>query len=171
MKHFKIDIADLPRGEREYEFNFDADFFSDYDQSLIDKGAGVLRVTLNKLETFIECTVRIEGQVELICDRSLDTFDYPIAIHRELVIKFSEDEVSEDDDIIFISWNTPSLDLSQLVYELISVEIPMKKLHPRYEDEQSEDELIYTSGEVDEEQQPIDPRWSKLKEIKEDKKK
>jgi len=61
-----------------------------------------------------------------------------------------------------------------LMYEFIGVEIPIKKLHPRFQEEENEDDetngkLIYTSstdttsGEDDDQ---IDPRWEQLKKLK-----
>jgi len=53
------------------------------------------------------------------------------------------------------------------------LEIPMKKLHPRYEndDENEGDELIYSSlnsGRQNDSiaEKEIDPRWKRLEEIK-----
>jgi uncharacterized metal-binding protein YceD (DUF177 family) len=168
LKKYKIDIADLNAGEREYEFTFDDDFFQNFEYSIVQKGNGIIKVLLNKTETFIELSIHITGQVELVCDRSLDVFDFPINIQKEMVVKFSDDTDVEDDDVIFISWNAPSLNLAQHFYELLAVEIPMKKLHPRFDQGMIDDELVYSSdGEITKKEDEVaDPRWNKLKELK-----
>ena len=45
---------------------------------------------------------------------------------------------------------------------------PMKKLHPRYKEVDDNDELVYSSEGIQNE--PADPRWSKLNELKKDNK-
>jgi uncharacterized metal-binding protein YceD (DUF177 family) len=93
-----------------------------------------------------------------------------------LVLKYGEEiDSREEDEIIFMPWNTHSINIAQFVYEFISVAIPLKKLHPRYnnEDLSIEDHLIYSSGkQSDSNKNPgikedeIDPRWQRLKELK-----
>ncbi|HRX00449.1 MAG TPA: YceD family protein, partial [Cyclobacteriaceae bacterium] len=59
--------------------------------------------------------------------------------------------------------------LGQLVYEFIGLAIPMKKLHPRFqeEDETEEGKMVYSSS-TDEEQkeEEVNPMWDKLKKLK-----
>lgn len=169
LKKYKIDIADLSIGEREYKFDFSDDFFSNFEHSIITNGNGEIKAVLNKNETFIELSLHILGKIILICDRSLNQFDFPININRKLIIKFGEEpENNDEDDIMFINWNTPSINIAHILYEFISMEIPMKKLHPRYKEVDDNDELIYSSEGIQNE--PADPRWSKLNELKKDNK-
>jgi uncharacterized metal-binding protein YceD (DUF177 family) len=46
------------------------------------------------------------------------------------------------------------------------VAMPMKKLHPRYKNESSEDQIIFSSTEDQEEMLDVDPRWNELKKLK-----
>jgi uncharacterized metal-binding protein YceD (DUF177 family) len=55
------------------------------------------------------------------------------------------------------------------MYEFIALEIPMKKLHPRFQnetDDEAEGKVIYSSGTEASEDEPIDPRWEVLKKLK-----
>jgi uncharacterized metal-binding protein YceD (DUF177 family) len=64
-----------------------------------------------------------------------------------------------------------SLELGQYLYEFIALDMPMKKLHPKFrdtDDGDTEGRMIYTSG-PDKDQgkdDVIDPRWEKLKKLK-----
>ena len=175
LEKYKIDILNLSIGEHEYVFDFDNDFFRGYENSIIQKGSGEVKINLNKTETFIELGLNIVGNIELTCDRSLEMFDYPLDCNEKLLFKFGEEpDNREEDEIVFLHWNTQSINIGQYIYEFISVAVPMKKLHPRYKksEEMSEDELIYTSenqirADTNEE---IDPRWQKLKELRKEKK-
>jgi uncharacterized metal-binding protein YceD (DUF177 family) len=72
--------------------------------------------------------------------------------------------------------DTDSLELGQYIYEFIALEIPMKRLHPRYagepEDDDAEGRIIYSSGDPstendsDTNNEDIDPRWEQLKKLK-----
>jgi uncharacterized protein len=62
------------------------------------------------------------------------------------------------------------LDMGQYLYELIAVNVPMKRLHPKFEKddlEESEIQLVYSSPTTEtDNQEEIDPRWEKLKKLK-----
>ena len=114
---------------------------------------------------------QIDASVELICDRSLDNFDYPVKVDEKVIIKFGEDNYALSEDVIVIKQDTSSINVAEFVYEFITLAVPLKKLHPRYEDEFEEDdepEMIYTSQEDEEEDnsQEPDPRWEALKKLK-----
>jgi len=54
------------------------------------------------------------------------------------------------------------------MYEFISLEIPIKKLHPKFRDEEDdngEGKIVYKSESKDDDSD-IDPRWEKLKKLK-----
>ena len=64
----------------------------------------------------------------------------------------------------------------QDVLEFLSLEVPMKKLHPRFSNEEknSEEEILIYSSPTEsdnKEEDVIDPRWQKLKNLEDDNKK
>jgi uncharacterized metal-binding protein YceD (DUF177 family) len=71
-----------------------------------------------------------------------------------------------------IQRETAVLELGQYIYEFITLMVPMKKLHPRFqhevEDENSEGKIVYTSEDPDKtnKEDEIDPRWNILKKLK-----
>lgn len=175
MEQYKIGILNLSIGEHRYVFDFDSDFFSGFENSIIQNGSGEVIIDLTKTETFIELGIKIIGNIELTCDRSLDLFDFPLDLNEKLLFKFGDEpDNREEDEIVFIHWNSQSINVSQYVYEFISVAAPMKKLHPRYKKSEvlSGDELIYSSRDQNRTNAPeeIDPRWQKLKELRKENK-
>jgi uncharacterized protein len=166
---FNIDIFKLNEGSHNYEFKFEEDFFAEFEDSIIEIGRGDVRTILEKNESFMKLAVTIEGEVELECDRSLDKFMYHFKTERRFIFKYGEEEQELDDEIIIITRNKQRLNIAQYIYECIGLEVPMKKLHPRFGKEENEnDELIYSSETDQEEEKPeiIDPRWDKLKNLK-----
>lgn len=167
---FRVNIIGL--GQKPYRFNFtigDA-FFKHYGTALLDKGRFIAEVDLDKHETLIEAKFHIHGEAHLICDRSLEPFDLPMDITKTILFKYGQEEKELSDEIVLITWEQVSLDLGQYIYELINVNLPMKRLHPKFKDDtndENEIKLVYSSPVDDTiEEEPIDPRWEVLKKLK-----
>jgi uncharacterized metal-binding protein YceD (DUF177 family) len=48
----------------------------------------------------------------------------------------------------------------------VNLDIPMKKLHPRYHDTAEDSTLFYSAGDSNDNETDSDPRWNELKKIK-----
>jgi uncharacterized protein len=195
LNTFKIDIFRLENKQYLHEFEGDYNFFAEIEQDLIEKGHFKATVTLDKSEVMIQLLYHIVGSVELTCDRSLDTFDFPVDITQRLILKFSDHTEEITDELILIDRNTQYINVAQDIYEFIGLHIPMKKLHPRFvieeqylnEDDEDfegdeeliwedEGEIVYSTATTDEgeeedeekikgEEPEIDPRWAILKKL------
>jgi len=166
--NYTIDIFSLSNGLHEFHFDFGNQLFSNYEESIVNEGEGTVKVVLNRSETMIETEFEIAGKVLLTCDRSLKDFWMPIDVQKRIVFKFGEDWKELSDDLITVPRNIQRIDLSQYVYEYISLVVPMKKIHPAFEDKSSaEGEFVYTSkSPAHNANGQTDPRWNELKKIK-----
>lgn len=179
LNAFNIDIFKLSVGKHDYHFDVDSKFFAQFDYSLVDKGSLSIDAVLDKSETFFEIYFDIQGTIELTCDRSLEKFDYPVSIREKIIYKYGDFEKEIDDNLVMILHDTQRINIAQYIYELIMVTVPMKKLHPKFVEEEAgeEDEyeiLVYSDqeeetpeqeSETSEEEEPIDPRWNALKDL------
>lgn len=168
-RFYNIDIFSLSNQSHEYNFEFDDAFFGDFEDSLIEKGSGTVHLVLNKSETMINLDIEINGKIELTCDRSLDKFYFPIQTKDNLILKYGEDWEELSEQIVIIPRDSERINVAQFIYEFMTIAVPMKKLHPRFENEDlsGDPEMIYSSTEDKEKEGgEIDPRWSKLKELK-----
>ena len=166
-RDFSVSILGLSKEVHPFEFQLGEDFFKKYGQEVVTDGKFTARVTLDKKETFIEADFKIEGNALLNCDRSLDEFEYPISISKQVVFKYGDEPKEVSDEIIIITHDQQKLDVGQLMYEFIALEIPIKKLHPRFQQEpedETEGKIIYSSAT--EGKGEIDPRWEMLKKLK-----
>jgi uncharacterized protein len=168
---FEINIIGLSNKVHTFDFELDAGFFEQYGKEILEGGLFQARVLLNKHETFIEASFEIKGTARLLCDRSLEPFDQPVSLVKKVVFKYGETASEESDEIIIIPRDQTSLELGQLMYEFICLEIPIKRLHPRFAEESDDDEtegsVVYRSDAEDEsESESIDPRWSQLLKLK-----
>jgi uncharacterized protein len=173
VRAFSVNIIGLSNKVHQFHYEFGDEFFDQYGTGLISKGTFEADVELDKHETFIEATFKVKGKGKLICDRSLDPFDHPISFQKKIVFKYGDADEELSDEIIMIHRDTVTLELGQYLYEFIGLEVPMKKLHPRYQnevdDENAEGKVVYSSGEQSHDpdsDEDIDPRWEKLKKLK-----
>lgn len=171
MERYRIHILGLSINIHHFTFEVGDEFFKKYDTGLLSEGTFTVNVTLDKRETFLEADFSIKGSAKLICDRSLDPFDYPVDIKPKIIFKYGDEDKEISEDVVMIHYGTETLELGQYIYEFIALAIPMKKLHPRFQneiDEESNEEgtIVYSSEkEVKKDDQEIDPRWEKLKKL------
>lgn len=169
-RNFKIDIFGLKIGTHDFDFDFDQKLFDNIEDRLIDSGHGTCKVTLIKKETMIELLFQISGSLDLICDRSMENFDYPVALSEKLILKYGDEFDDSRDDFWVIPSTQQRINVEQILYEFLSLAVPMKKLHPKFQDEDEEGlEFVYSSEDEiveEEEEKKTDPRWDALKNIK-----
>ncbi|TRX61779.1 DUF177 domain-containing protein [Fulvivirga sp. M361] len=167
LQSFDIDIFRLSNKEHNYQFDIGNSFFAAHEGSVIEEGNGKVNMVLAKNDNFIKATFDMALSVKLTCDRSLDPFDFEIRDQEEMIFKFGEEEKELDDNIVIIERDRQRIHFAQYIYEFIGVAIPMKRLHPRFKDENEDDELIYSSqNDQDGKAEDIDPRWKMLKGLK-----
>ncbi len=177
LKQYEIPILKLENKRHEYEFAGDDAFFGAMEQELIEHGRFRATLILDKTETMLHLTFRIRGSYTLVCDRSLDPFEEPFDTTQKLILKYGDQPQEVSDEIEIIRWDTPVVNVARYLFEFISLTVPMKKLHPRFrqeeegeEEAETEGKLVYSSkGEPDEEadEKPaVDPRWEALNQLK-----
>jgi uncharacterized protein len=167
LKEFLINIASLRNETYEFQFHIDKTFFENFGKELVEDGNLDVRLTLTKHESFLETSFKIAGSVRLICDRSLDEFDYPLDLSNPVIFKFAEEAEEISEEVIHLRRDADVLNAGQYIYDMIGSALPLKRLHPRFKEEDEENEegkIIYSSSTQKEE--TIDPRWEKLKKLK-----
>jgi uncharacterized protein len=171
LKFTEIKISGLKDGKHSYHFTLDNRFLDLFSRNLFDQPDLEVEVDLFLTDTMIKADVQVSGSVELICDRSLDPFRQPVAEKVQHFFKFGEEETELSDELEVILKERVSIDLDQLVYDIVALSIPAKHLHPRFqEQEEGEEEgtLVYSSEKTEESSEaesPVDPRWEKLKNL------
>jgi len=169
IKEFDIEIFSLNFGSHSYEFSIDDSFWSHFDHGLISKGQAHTALALEKSETLIKMDLEIEGTLQLVCDRSLEDYDHPFKTAKTLLFKFGVEEGELGEDIYVINPNTSVINISQHLYEFIALEVPLKKLHPKFRatNDPDQDEIVYRDDEGKEQiPDSYDPRWESLKKLK-----
>ena len=107
-------LDSLEIGEHLFDFQLDNSYFSTIENSELLGGAVDVKVRLILHENDFAVDVDVMGQVQVTCDRCLDSMDVDVDIYEE------EIELEED---------TQQLDLAWLAYELIIVNLPLVHSH------------------------------------------
>jgi len=169
LESYKIDLKGVKDETTRLDFDLNDDFFGALDGSQLEHGALHVSVSIRKMAGFFELLFHTEGSVVVTCDRCLDDMDQPIETDNKLMVKLG-DTYSEDDDTVTIDENEGMLDLSWFIYEFIMLAIPIKHVHaPGKCNSAMTQKLEELSGAVrsgEEEEEAIDPRWEKLKNLK-----
>jgi uncharacterized metal-binding protein YceD (DUF177 family) len=173
---YRINIIGLSNKVHHFHYELGQAFFKEYGTDLVSAGEFGVDVSLDKRETFLEGNFTIRGAARLVCDRSLEPFDYPIDTIRKIVFKYGDREEEVTDEIMIIPRDTAWIELGQYMYEFIALAIPLKKLHPRFQEaadpDDAEGRIVYSSGGGedpdgdDPDSGETDPRWSALKKLK-----
>ncbi len=153
LRAFEIDIVSLKNGkDYPFELNVGNDFFAYFATDLVQKGACVAKVTINRGTSMLTATFHLSGTVELVCDRSLEPFDHPIEHEHVMYFKLGDQDGDDSDDVVVISRATQAINVGKYIFEFIGLEIPFRKIHPRFvqadeaQADDAEGELVYSSG-------------------------
>ncbi len=127
---YNIAFKGLSQGKHTFEYEIDGKFFTEFGGGVVDEGNVNVRVTLEKQSALMILWFDLEGTVNVQCDRCLEMYDQPIKGSERIFVKFGDKEYVEGDDVIWVSNNDYQLNVAQLIYEFISLAIPIKRIHP-----------------------------------------
>ncbi|MBC7388513.1 MAG: DUF177 domain-containing protein [Opitutaceae bacterium] len=166
-----IEIFQLKAGIHHYDFEIKDSFFQLMGTTLIEKGNLRAEVILDKNTDFFKLNFLIKGHVNLTCDRSLEEFEQYIDLNKSLIIRYGDKTEEVSDDLETITSDTLTIDLGKYIYEYIGLEIPYKKLHPKFREQVSlsdQDPLVYQTETYRKSdlEDDIDPRWKALLKLK-----
>lgn len=162
---FEVFLKDITTDPKQYSFVLTDGFFAKKENSEIQGGnVEVLVVAQKKAEAF-EFYFEIDGFVQVVCDRCLETMDLPVSASDSIIVKQGE---QTDEDVVFISPIDETFDLEWVLYETVVLQIPIQHFHKEGEcDEEMMKKLNACSATkfTEEENKTTDPRWEKLKDI------
>ena len=166
-KH-KIEFAGLKVGKHQFNFELNKEFFENFsffDFNNIDLSVDV---DLTKKSTLLELNFHLKGSVNVNCDMTNEPFDMPFNKEDFLVVKFGQEYNDEDNEILVLPYGEHKVILDQYLYELVILSLPRKRVHPGVEDGTLESEIIKILDELKPSGLALesDPRWEKLKKIK-----
>lgn len=167
MSKLEFNIVEIPEGESRRTVGLSSE---DLDLSPYDFKGAEIDLCFYRTLHFIRVNFHVDADVELVCDRSLATYIQPVASDYEVLFKVDVQEETENEDgaVRRFNFSSNTLSVEEEVRDTVMLNIPIKKLHPKFIDEEGNPEEFETRkyGDIQEESEQIDPRWEKLKQLK-----
>lgn len=168
MDDYVIPFKGLAEEIHQFHYEIDGSFFEELAFTELHHGFVIVDLVLNKQERMMTLHFSIKGDVEVSCDRCLESFRMPLEGERELYLKFGDEYKEEDEDVIVLPLDAYQIDIRPFLYEYIMLMLPIKRVHPEEEDDTSgcNPEMLQLLNQ----HQAVgytDARWDALKEIKE----
>ncbi|MDR2084786.1 MAG: DUF177 domain-containing protein [Bacteroidales bacterium] len=162
-----IRFNDLDIGSHSFDFEIDKEFFEKFDYYDFINCNLKIKIDLIKDVGILTLIMNIKGSVEVECDRCLDSLTIPIDSNETLFIKEGENNNdSDNDNIIHISKDDIEINLSNHIFDIIVLSLPMKKIHPSNENGESTCNATQLAYLTSNNEEKIDPRWEALNKLK-----
>lgn len=169
MKHereFTLPLAGLSLGLKQYGFELGADFYASETYDDIISGKLDVQLELDKRENMIQLHFKLEGWLEVICDRCGDNYQQAVKGSQSLILKYGDHYEEESDEIFIIPADLHEFDIRQLLYEYSVLTLPFRKIHPNKTDGSSGcNQEVLNRLEQLKPHENIDPRWEALRKL------
>ena len=172
LTDFIIPIVGLKLGDHLYQFKVDGTFFKEFENTELDEGKLQIDLTLIKRSNLMELTFSVKGIVETLCDRCGGDLELPLEHQEMRIIKFSQEDFNNTDDIIILGNDDHEINVAHMVYETIALGLPSRRVHDKELNGQVCDEEVLKRLEEYQEKEKeddVDTRWSALKDLLTDK--
>ena len=174
IRDYDVSFSGLKTGRHTFSFKISQEFFDLFDFNQDFQNPEVeINLELEKHTTFLDLNFHAEGEVNVDCDVTDENYRQPIEGDMELVVKFGHEFDDSDDQVWTIPEGEPDINVAQLIYELILLSIPKKRVNPNLDSEQAQQALDLLEKyapkkkKIDKksDDKSIDPRWDSLKEL------
>lgn len=171
MDTLNIDLLALQEDSFEATYILRDEYFNSLDNAEVKSGDVCSEVTLTRVSsTEFSLSLKIAGAVVVPCDRCLDEMAQPVKGEAEYTVRLGQ-ATDVDGEVIMVDEKDGSLPLAWPIYETIALAIPIKHIHApgKCNDAMTKklNELSATRSGDEADKEAIDPRWSKLSELKE----
>jgi uncharacterized metal-binding protein YceD (DUF177 family) len=179
-KEYLIPYVGLKIGKHHFEYQINNMFFENFDYHEFNNSDVKVNVVLEKKSTMLELTFKHKGTVNVPCDMTNEEFDLPIKGKMKLIVRFGEEFNNDNEELLILPHGEFQIDISQYIYEMIVLSVPLRRIHPGIKDGSLKTEALTKLKELtikeqkadnkkEQQEENIDPRWDKLKQLLTDK--
>lgn len=175
---FLIPFIGLKLGKHQFEYQINKKFFEDYGYDEFESCDIKVNVVLEKKSTMLELHFKHKGTIHVPCDLTNEMFDLPIKGKIKIIVQFGEVFNDDNEELLILPFGEHQVDISQYIYEMIALSIPLKRIHPGVKDGTLKTEALDKLNELkvnakeqkaDAKEEETDPRWDQLKKLLTDK--
>jgi uncharacterized metal-binding protein YceD (DUF177 family) len=168
LSPYLIKFSGLKEGIHLFNYELGNKFFRNFDYYDFLDAKLFAKLELEKQSTLLNLKFSFNGEIEVQCDVSMESFNLDLETEHAVVVKFKDDIISTDDKVIFMPAGSHSIDVSHLIYESIILAVPQKKVHPGIENGSLKSEIVEKLEALKPKKnfkEKTDPRWDKLKDL------
>ena len=178
LNEFLIPFIGLKLGKHQFEYQINKAFFDSFDYDDFESSDINVNLVFEKKTTFMELNFKHKGTIHVSCDLTNEMFDMPIKGKMRLVVQFGEEFNNDSDELLILPHGEHQIDISQYIYEMIVLSIPLRRVHPGIKDGTLKSDVLDKLNELKvkekktdktQKEENIDPRWDKLKQLLTDK--
>lgn len=165
LSGYAIPYIALKQGIHHYDFEVESEFFDQFEYSEISEGKFDIHVKLEKTSSMMVLWVDLQGTMRSNCDVCLETLIVDVKNSYKSIIKFGDETDSFDSEIRIFGSEVYEIDMKPYIFEYAHLAIPSRKVH---EDEMDCNQDVLDKLDnirAEDEDQTIDPRWDKLKNL------
>jgi len=173
---YLIPFIGLKLGKHQFDYQIDKTFFDRFEYDEFESCNVKVDVVLDKKSTMLELHFKHKGTVHVPCDLTGEPFDLPIKGKINVVVQFGDAFNNENEELLILPHGEHQVDVSQYIYEMIVLSIPLKRVHPGVKDGTLKSEAIEKLQELtvkakkeETKSEETDPRWDQLKKLLTDK--
>jgi len=126
-KMFDIMFVGLKIGEHAFSYKINNQFLAENDVKEVLEGEVEVNLILNKKETMLVLDFDLKGDVVVLCDLCLEKIRTKVSSNYKQIMKFSDDNIIEEEGIISIPSKECKINVEHTLYEMLSFSIPSKR--------------------------------------------
>lgn len=163
-----IPLQTLKEGKYDELLKLGKEFIEEQEMEEIYDADLSVEIHFVKQQNLHTLSLKMKGTISVACDRCLDVFALPIEMNQEMIVKIGEkdDELADAENVMVISAEETEFGISPILYEMIMLSIPLKKIHPNEKDCNPEVvSYLKQSKKSKQKEEKTDPRWDSLKNM------
>lgn len=174
FKAYAIPFVGLKEGQHRFDYEIDNTFFDLFDFQEFNSSDIKVDIEFIKKANMLELEFYISGHVNINCDVTLEPYNQEVDNQLSLVVKFGDAYNDDNEELLILPHGEYELEVQQYIYEGVVLGLPAKRIHPGVEDGSIQSEILdklkelkpkSVSTDDKKEDEDIDPRWDKLKEL------
>ena len=168
-KLFSIPFTGLKEGKHQFDYKIDNTFFESHPYDEILDAQVNVHLDFIKKSTLLELEFSAKGYLNVACDLTNEPYNESIDTSLGLIVKFGDFYNDENEEVIIIPHSEHQLNITQFIYEMLVLAVPIKKEHPGIAAGTLQSDILEKLEELQPKEhnnsQDTDPRWSKLKDL------
>jgi uncharacterized metal-binding protein YceD (DUF177 family) len=126
---YSIPVQGLKLGLHHFKFSIDTAFFAKFENSPIEVASFDFEVDLDKRSDMLLFDFQFTGYMRVECDRCTAQINLPVEDSRELIAKYGDEDLEEEDEVVFIDRDASDFNVAKYLYEFAVLALPITNVY------------------------------------------